>query len=647
MAEHPGVRERAQQAIRDESLGQAVRLTTDRLATGRVAALGAMEDSVAARARARAARQQAVADLSGSIDRFQRAAEAAGVTVHRAVDAQAAVATIRALLQDANARHIVKSKSMATEEIGLRSALEEDGLEVIETDLGEWIVQLAGDPPSHLIVPAVHLNRERIRSLLSRVAGRDLGSETRALAAFARAHLRQAFLRADAGISGANLLVAETGTLVIVSNEGNVRMCTTVPRLHIAVVGMEKVVSTWADALDVLAVLPRSATGQALTTYVSLLSGPRAAADVDGPEAMHVVLLDNGRSRLVGTPAEELLYCIRCGACLNVCPVYRTMGGHAYGSVYGGPIGAALTAHLTEGAVGRDLPWASSLCGACREVCPVGIRLDDQLIALRGLYPREDPVSVQTRRGIAGFSALASHPRRFSTSLRVARLFLGRRRIQRLPGPLARWTHTRSLRPVASVSVAVPRLQPLSDTTAPPSHPVEHSAPHPTIDPVATFMTRWEAVGGHVLQLHPAELPGKITELVGSASAVADPAWVPLVEGNLVDPEVAEVGVVGVAAVAAETATLVLTSGEGRARRASLLPTRVLFVIPEALVYPNLRAAFGALGQLEGNHPPTAVTLVSGPSRSSDIENDQTIGVHGPGDVWALVLSDGARGEKV
>ncbi len=624
-------------ALADARLGPAVRRTTDRLAAGRVSALDAMGNSVEARARARAARQRAVSDLENSIHRFTAAATARGTFVHHAVDGAAAVATVTEILDQAQARRIVKSKSMATEEIGLRQALEATGREVVETDLGEWIVQLAGETPSHLIVPAVHLDRQRIRDLLSAKAGRDLGPETTALAGFAREHLRASFLAADAGISGANILVAETGSMVIVSNEGNARMCTTVPHLHIAVVGVEKVVTTWSEALDVLEVLPRSATGQAMTTYVSMLTGPRSSKDADGPEEMHIVLLDNGRSALVGTPAEELLYCIRCGACLNVCPVYRSTGGHAYGSVYAGPIGAALTPHLSHGTKGRELPWASSLCGACREVCPVGIALDDQLIALRGLYPKRGAEGRGEDIGIRVFTAVASRPRAFASSLRLARALLGKRRIARLPGPLAGWTRSRSMRPIAAGSATPHRplrpLGPPSSATVPPAPPERV----PT-DPVLAFLARWEGNGGHAMVLGAGDVASMVRELVGEARCAADPGLEGLAPSPPVTPTEAEVGLVAPAAAAAQTCTLILTSGEGRHRRTSLLPRRIVFILPVERLHPDLHTAFGSLGQLAGNTPPGAVTLVSGPSRSADIENDQTIGVHGPGDVWALLV---------
>ncbi len=647
-------------------LAQAVRGTTDKLAGGRLTALAGMPDQGAARARARESRQRAVSRLPESLALFEAAARRNGTVVHRAADAAAAVGVIDRILSRAGARRIVKSKSMATEEVHLREHLERGGREVVETDLGEWIVQLAGQMPSHIIVPAVHLPRQRIRALLSEVAGTDLGAETPGLAAFARAHLRRKFLEADAGISGGNLLIAETGSLLIVSNEGNARMCTTLPRLHIALVGVEKVVRDWGDALAVLAVLPRSATGQAITQYVSFLSGPRRPTDPegDGPDEVHVVLLDNGRSRLVGTPAEELLYCIRCGACLNVCPVYRTMGGHAYGSVYPGPIGAALTPRLTQGRVGADLPWASSLCGACREACPVGIQLDDQLIALRA----EQRKAFGERIAMATFGAAAGRPGTFRAGLRLGRIALGARPVQRLPGPLRGWTRSRQLRPLVRLvrRFGTPAPEPGTAGAATPGGAIRLGparggqgklAPAgtastggvqqvttgdvPPVNLLAAFVQRWRLQGGKAVVVTRGGLADAVRQAVGKGPVSADAVLSGLIDGlGGAAPQEAAVGLVWAEAACAETGSVVLRSGDHTQRRRSLLPPRTVFVVDAGMIHPNLPGAFHMLGLLRGDGRPAAVTLVSGPSRSADIENDLVIGVHGPGDVWALVVEE-------
>ena len=628
-------------------LGEAVRGTTDHLAAGRLRALDHLPAADEARQRAREARARAIGRLDQTLERFTAAARANGTQVHRAADAAAAVRIVRELLAQAGARRVVKSKSMVTEEIHLRTRLEADGLEVVETDLGEWIVQLAGQMPSHIIVPAVHLPRARIRTLLSAVAGRDLGDATEGLASFARGHLRAKFLAAQAGISGANLLIAETGSLMIVSNEGNARMCTTLPRLHIAVVGVEKVVDTWEDALAVLEVLPRSATGQAITQYVSLISGPRRPTDSagDGPDAVHVVLLDNGRSRLVGTPAEELLYCIRCGACLNVCPVYRTIGGHAYETIYPGPIGAALTANLTNGRAGRDLPWASSLCGACRDACPVGIQLDDQLIALRGRFghPAGEALAMRALAAAGGRASV------FRGGLSLARLLLGGQPSARLPGPLDGWTRSRDLRGAARPRRLRRLPAPATAPAAPAQPPVQAPVPPvppmpPATDPVDGFVRQWEFQGGRVAVVAPDELASTLRSIVGDATAVsADPALAHILGNGETAPADAAFGLVRAPAAAAQTGSMVLAQGPQTQRRRSLLPPAAVFVVDAADVHPDLTSALGACNLLTGAERPAAVTLISGPSRSADIENDLVIGVHGPGLAWAIVVREGPR----
>lgn len=420
-------------AASDTHLGHAVQYTTDRLAQGREKAWGDFDAEVE-RERLRLVKAAAIRELPALIERFRQNAEARGTKVFLASTAEDAVHYVRRVFAQHQARQAVKSKSMATEEIHLREHLEQDGADVVESDLGEYICQLAGEPPSHLIVPAIHKTRQEIKALFEQVAGYALAEDTPTLAGFARRHLREKFLTADVGITGANAGIADTGTLMIVSNEGNVRMGTTLPPVHIAVMGIEKLVPDWASAAQVLRLLPRSATGQSITTYVSWLTGPRGPGEADGPSEVHVVLLDNGRHKLLGTEAEELLGCIRCGACLNVCPVYRTVGGHAYGSVIPGPIGAALGPRLWPEQPGiQDLPWASTLCGACREACPVGIHLDDQLLWLR----RDLPKDRDTKEAIQTWQTVARQPHIWRASVSLSRWVL-----QRWPG----WVRTRSPR---------------------------------------------------------------------------------------------------------------------------------------------------------------------------------------------------------
>jgi len=374
--------DRARRAIGDTDLQTALAKVTAALGAEGTAAR-TDPDMIEKRRRGAAIRREVLADLDGWLDRLQARLESIGVTVHRAAGPDEARRIVLDIARAEGVRLAVKSKSMATEEVHLNAALEADGVEVVETDLGEYIIQLAREMPSHIIAPAVHKTVPQVARLFTEAAGRELPSERGALCAFARERLRSKFLAADMGISGANFVTVDTGTIVLVTNEGNGRMCTSLPRVHVAVMPVEKVLPRFEDLGVLLPLLTRTATGQRLSTYVSMITGPRRPGEIDGPERLHVVFLDHNRRSLLGTPYEEMLCCVRCGACLNVCPVYRRIGGHAYDAVYSGPMGAVLTPLLSGGTEGRDLPDASSLCGACSEACPVGIPLADLLVRLR------------------------------------------------------------------------------------------------------------------------------------------------------------------------------------------------------------------------------------------------------------------------
>ena len=408
------------------------------------------------RERARTIKRHTLDNLDYYLELLHDRVTKNGGQVHFAGDDVEANAIIADLARSRGVKMVTKSKSMVSEEMGLNHALENIGVEAVETDLGEYIIQLAEETPSHLVAPAMHKTRQDVSRLFSEKIDRHNLEEIEEMAQAARETLRDKLLQADMGISGANFLVAETGTLVIVTNEGNGRFCTSAPRIHVALTGMEKVIPSLDDLAIFLRLLPRAATGQRITSYVSLVSGPRRSEDEDGPEEFHLVIVDNGRSRLLGDPElRESLHCIRCGACLNICPVYRKVGGHAYGWVYPGPIGAVVSPMLVGLKGAKDLPYASSLCGACREVCPVKINIPHMLLRLRTKL-MESPSSEERKATkwekllARGYGRLMSSPGMLSMVHKMGRLVQapiarkGRIKGIMIP-PFSHWTKDRDL----------------------------------------------------------------------------------------------------------------------------------------------------------------------------------------------------------
>ncbi|MBC6441168.1 MAG: iron-sulfur cluster-binding protein [Rhodospirillales bacterium] len=386
------------------------------------------------------------------LEAFENAVEASGGHVHWARDDAEARNLVLAICRAENAKTVTKGKTMVGEEIGLNAYLEANGITPVETDLGEYIIQLAGEPPSHIIAPAIHKNRQQVAELFNDhhpdLADRG-PDDVDGLLADARAVLRQRFLKADVGITGANFLIAETGQTVIVTNEGNGDLTQLLPRVHLVVAGIEKVVPSLEDATSIMRILARSGTGQEMSSYTSFSAGTRRPGDIDGPEAFHVVLVDNGRSALLGSPTEEILRCIRCGCCLNACPVYGKVGGHAYGSTYSGPVGAVLTPALAGLAETNHLPNASSLCGRCEAVCPMRIPIPKMLRHLREEEARSGRAPAAARNGLSLWAAFAKRPGLYRWATNLAMCVLAGRagkrgRFASLPGAGA-WTRDRDL----------------------------------------------------------------------------------------------------------------------------------------------------------------------------------------------------------
>jgi len=441
----------ASKALSDSQLRRNLGNATRTIVAKRAGVVSEMPDWQELRVAGAAIKDRALAQLDQHLARLSEAVERAGGHVHWARDAHEANEIVSQLVAAHGVREVVKVKSITTDEIQLNRALAEAGIEAVETDLAELILQLSDDSPSHILVPAIHRNRAEIREIFRRSIGpRDLSDDPAELCAAARVHLRRRFLSAAVGVSGANFAIAETGTVCVVESEGNGRMCLTLPRVLITVMGIEKVLPEWRDLEVFLQLLPRSSTGERMNPYTSLWTGVHSN---DGPEEFHLVLLDSGRTDVLADQVgREALRCIRCSACLNACPVYRRTGGHAYESVYPGPIGAILTPQLAGLDAAGSLPYASSLCGACYEVCPVAIDIPKVLIHLRSRVVehkrRSDPEAVAMRVLAKAFANPRHYERLQRLARRAQRPLVRDGRISRLPSPLSAWTAVRDFPPI-------------------------------------------------------------------------------------------------------------------------------------------------------------------------------------------------------
>lgn len=668
--------EHIKKSLKDEALQAALDANAERRINIRREAFASLPDAEDRRRRAHAVRAQVISNLEEISNRFAERAANNGMIVHRAASAAQAVSIVLEIARRHNARLISKSKTMLGEEIGLNPALEAAGLKVVETDLGEYIVQIRGEPPAHIITPAVHLSRQEVGQTFHKKLGIPYTDDIPTMTAAARSVLRDTFLKTDIGISGVNFGVAETGSICILTNEGNGRMVTTVPPVHIALMGIERIVPTLDDLALMIGLLPRSATGQKITVYTSLINSPRRPGDPDGPAERHLILVDNGRIAASKSPVSEILYCIRCGACLNACPIFREIGGHAYRGAdgrhtpYPGPMGSVMSSALFGFANYGNLPRASSLCGACKEACPVDIDIPRLLLRLRAGEFETPRRSVPThvpwylKWGLSAFTVIAARPALFKLGQKAAGIggwlaalsgkwirlpaFTGWGYSKDFPRPdarpfSARWKEIdRSTESEEGVLQGTPPGEYKSDTARPQvSAAAEGRA--------SRFIKELEALGGKALRSTAESLPAKILSLLqerGAASIVAwDEANLPggLIESlkgrNITvssgpDPDI-KVGLTGASSAAAETGTILLPGGPGRSQTASLLPEVHIAVLWEKDIKETLADVLHEREIYESG----ALALVTGPSRTADIEMALTIGVHGPKEIVVIILS--------
>ncbi len=648
-------------------------------------AFESLPDPQAARQRAHAVRADVIEHLGSYLDQFTSHASENGFLVHRAEDADQAIRLVLEIAREHNARLIAKSKTMVSEEIGLNHALEKHGLQIIETDLGEYIVQLRGEAPSHIITPAVHLLRQDVGRLFQEKLGLPYTEDISIMTDAARQTLRQVFLNADIGISGVNFGVAETGTLCLVTNEGNGRMVTTIPPVHIALMGIERLVPTLDDLALMLSLLPRSATGQKLSVYTSLINSPRKPGDPDGPRERHIVLVDNKRSTVQASDLREILYCIRCGSCLNACPVFREIGGHAYvsregrGSPYPGPIGSVLSPALFGQLEYGHLARASSLCGACREACPVDIDLPRLLLRVRAgvqtestqLKPKPNAPAALAA-GLEIFSMAAGSSWRFRVAQRLAGLFgslvtlfsrgdpwmrlpkfSGWGYSKDFPRPAGRSFRVRFRRHMHTSREAESLPRVIEETNIAHS-PADTNVTTTPLKGIDKFAFELEALGGNFTSCTLGECIDKILEILSSRNMNQLLVWEqPHLPGGILEKlseagiqiihpaketqaasRLVMAGLTGASAGIADTGSLLLLGGDGRPLTASLLPEVHIVILHEQDMFEDL---VQALHYVDVRQVPAAI-LITGPSRTADIEMTLTIGVHGPGELYVLCI---------
>lgn len=646
-------RKRIRTSLANEPLQIALDANAERRIKGRANAFASLPDWRKRRQQAHAIRAEVIEHLEEYLEKFIKNATQNGMIVHRAKDADEA---IKIFIEIVGAQHnapthkplVAKSKSMVSEEINLNHALEAQGMRVVETDLGEYIVQLRNERPAHIITPAVHLRRHEVGQLFHEKLGVPYTEDIPTMTNTARKVLREVFLTADVGVSGVNFGVAETGGICLVTNEGNGRMVTTLPPIHIALMGMERLVRSLDDLALMLSLLPRSATGQKLSVYTQIIHQPLPG------QQRHIILLDNGRTKLRNSPLKESLYCIRCGACLNACPVFRELGGHAYNSVYPGPIGSVISAGLF-GSEFVPLAQASSLCGACKEACPVDIDLPKLLTRVRaGQAPdtqNAKRITSTSKLFLQMYSRVATHPRLFALSQKFASLgtFLlspfGK--FVRLPA-FTGWGYSKDLPRFAGKSFRE-RFHREDAKTA----KISFDGKEETLSDlrvsavqrnrVTQFIEELTGVSGQVVRTTENKLTDKVIEFLRSRNINRIH-----LEPNVLDETALEaagiivsrapdaairVGVTKAICGLADTGSILEADGEGGKLQASLLPEIHLAVLRESDIYPSLENAIHLTRKTK------SAVFITGPSRTGDIEMSHTIGVHGPGELMVFLLS--------
>ena len=673
--------DKIEQALADSNLQAALDGNAERRLNARLTAFSSLpEDLSILRQRAHQVREETIANLDENLATFRQNALQNGFILHEAQNSQEAIRIILELAQKNQAKLIAKSKSMVSEEIGLNKALENAGLQVVETDLGEYIVQIRGEAPAHIITPAVHLRRSDVGKTFQEKLGIPYTDDVAELTKTARKILRQIFLDADIGISGVNFGVAENGIICLLTNEGNGRMVTTLPKVHIALMGIERIVPTMDDLALMLSLLPRSATGQKLTVYTSLIKAPRQPDELDGCLERHIILVDNGRQAMRQSLLSEALDCIRCGACLNACPIFREIGGHAYVSRHGfhtpypGPIGSVISTPLFGYAEYSHLARASTLCGACREACPVDINLPDLLLRIRAgkVYPDkpEKPNPAWWLKfGLKGFAWVASHPNLFTLGQRALRLSTS------IAFPANQWLHLprwtgwgygKDLpRPAATTFQDIRKKQPKAINKNPPATALSASdettnltsdSINPKLnsrlqsaDIITSFRQELESLGGKVIpclaqnltkELQPYldrdhDKLGITLQAYQELSEVLGSDWLETHTRRYTSVDPHQTTILSTATAACvETGSILVNSNPQSPLTASLLPDTHLVVlrmenfvpsIKELLHHPAIQKASNSI-------------LISGPSRTADIEMTLTIGVHGPKELVVFLL---------